>query len=154
MSETSQINLSTEEVIKRVEVSLQAFLSKESYLLQVDAHERSITHKLAEHLQCVFPDWHVDCEYNREGHEPKHIFLPKGEHVSVFPDIIVHRRGERQNLLIIEAKKSSAGDNSADFDRQKLQGYLKSLRYQVGIFIVFGTDDSLGAPYRLEIFSR
>ena len=149
-----EISLSIEEIIERFKVSLQAFLSKEAYLLQVDANERSITHKLAEHLQCVFPDWHVDCEYNRDGHEPKQISLPNGRYTNVFPDVIVHRRGTNQNLLVVEVKKSSVGDDGADFDRQKLQGYLESLHYQVGIFIVFNTDDSLEAPYQFEIFSH
>ena len=41
----------------------------------MDANERSLTHKLAEYLQCEFPDWHVDCEYNRHGLDVKRLAI-------------------------------------------------------------------------------
>ena len=96
-----------------LEQGIRALVLNDVYLLENDLHERTITHKLAEYLQPLFPGWNVDCEYNRDGHEPKRVRLrpiPEqggDEGSNVFPDIIVHRRGDNDhNLLIIEAKKS------------------------------------------------
>ena len=57
-----------EDVKRRVIAAICALYRHDRELLDVDANERSITHKLAEHLQREFPEWHVDCEYNRVGH--------------------------------------------------------------------------------------
>jgi hypothetical protein len=73
-------------------------------LLDVNANERSITHKLAEHLQREFPNWHVDCEYNRLGSDTKRLQIrsigePNVEDTeakTVFPDIIVHHKRPRR----------------------------------------------------------
>ena len=54
-----------EDVKRRVIAAICALYRHDRELLDVDANERSITHKLAEHLQRKFPGWHVDCEYNR-----------------------------------------------------------------------------------------
>ena len=89
------------------------------FLLRNDVNERSITHKLAQHLEKYFRGWDVDCEYNRVGTElmTKRLRSPGAEQChtddtdaqTIYPDIIVHRRGkENQNLLVIEAKKSSS----------------------------------------------
>lgn len=85
------------------EMVIEAFrklMKIDSYLLQVDANERSISYRLGLHLQSFFTDWDVDCEYNRDGVEPKRIgyldLHPDGaedaEARTVFPDIIVHKR--------------------------------------------------------------
>ena len=51
---------------KRVKRSIEKLIDKDEYLLNVDANERSITHKLEEYLQQEFPTYDVDCEYNRD----------------------------------------------------------------------------------------
>ena len=83
-------------------------------LLKSDVNERSITHKLAIYLQENFPNFDVDCEYNRDGLDPKMLNLPVSnildndtEAKTVFPDIIIHERGTKNNILVIEVKKSS-----------------------------------------------
>lgn len=50
---------------KKIELGLDMLLSRDGYLLEKNIYERAITHKLAEHLQELFPEWNVDCEYNR-----------------------------------------------------------------------------------------
>lgn len=67
-----------------------------------------------------FPDFDVDCEYNRDGVAPKKIghlgLYPDDDDTeaeTVFPDIIVHRRGTEQNYLVIEAKKSTRSPTAA-----------------------------------------
>src|SRR5579885_985915 len=56
---------------RRLIAAVCALYRYDSDLIDVDANERSLTHKLAEHLKGVFPGWHVDCEYNRSGYNPK-----------------------------------------------------------------------------------
>lgn len=132
--------------------AVESLLRGDGYLLEHDANERSITHRLAMHLVPEFDGWNVDCEYNRDGHEPKRLNLPRrhavaddDEHATtVFPDIIVHRRGTQQNLLVIEAKKSTNPDDGA-FDRRKLRAFADpaQLGYQFAVFVLLysGTND-------------
>ena len=144
-------------VKKRVEAALQILLINDKYLLEHNLHERTITHKFAEYLQILFKNWHVDCEYNRDGCDPKLIQIPtQEEESSVFPDIIVHRRGSEDNLLIIEVKKSSNRNrNSVYFDQQKLQAYRDSpLNYKYGLFLIFDTENPTHEkPYELSWYA-
>lgn len=55
---------SLDEIKTKLEDSLKTLYDKDEYLLKNCANERSLTHKLAEHLQKEFPDYNVDCEYN------------------------------------------------------------------------------------------
>lgn len=57
----------------RVESGLGLLLRNDGYLLQNDVSERAITHKLAEHLQGLFWEWNVDCEFNKNLNQPKTI---------------------------------------------------------------------------------
>src|SRR5690606_14754897 len=94
------------------------------YLLINDLNERTIAHKFAVYLQEQFPDYHIDCEYNKnidEDNGSKNIRLLKSipiqseeewSTVSIYPDIVVHKRGENcNNLLAIEIKKSTNKKN-------------------------------------------
>src|SRR4051794_34946638 len=81
--------------------ALQMLLDRDADLLVFDANERSITHRFAMYLQELLPAWHVDCEYNRDGHDPKRVELPTlcprdddSDAKTVFPDVIAHQRGK------------------------------------------------------------
>jgi len=124
-----------------VKEAMDKLIKDDQWLLQSDANERSISHKLAEHLQTKLPEWHVDCEYNRDGISPKRLVFPKtqphpdDEHaITVFPDIIVHHRNSNDNRLVIEMKKSTNPDKG-DFDKQKLKAFVEQLGYSLGLFI-------------------
>jgi hypothetical protein len=130
-----------------VVAALAALLEKDGYLLRVDANERSITHRLALHLQTQFPEFDVDCEYNRDGIEPKRIKyfnLPLGledtEAKTVFPDILVHKRGTNRNYLVIELKKDT-NTVTREFDFAKLGGYMRDLGYEFALFIELTTGE-------------
>ncbi len=121
----------------------------DDFLLKVNANERSITHRLAVHLGSVFQGWHVDCEYNRDGHDPENwkrlLLSPEctsransDEGSQVYPDIIVHRRGSQCNLLVIEAKNST-NRTPRNCDLEKLQEYKKQLHYKYALFVEFLT---------------
>jgi hypothetical protein len=153
-----------EEVKKRVQMALQAFIKDNAYLIKHDVNERTITAKFAEYLQDEFIEFNVDCEYNRNVDNPDNNFKKKLEQIeaaynkeeksstitrywdtgakTVYPDIIIHRRGTNtSNLLVIEAKKSG---NSTEIDLEKLNVFTKGkLSYHFGLSLelICGTDD-------------
>ena len=135
-----------DEINVLVNGAIARLLRHDKDLLSNNANERSITHRLAMYLQDEFPEWHVDAEYNRDGENVKLLH----EHAAteptdtldaptVFPDIIIHRRGEAENLLVIEAKKSTNA-TAPDNDWKKLQrmtvqeGHYK---YEYGLWLLF-----------------
>lgn len=127
------------------EMFIEAFrqlTETDSYLLEVDANGLSISHRLGLHLQSVFPDWHVDCEYNRDSVKPSRIgrlYLNPGdaedtEARTAFPDIVVHKHGSHTNYLVIEIKRSGSVIGRV-IDCQKPRGYKRDLGYQYALFI-------------------
>lgn len=152
-----------ETIIKKIYASYHSLLVNDRHLLDVDASERSLTHKLGQYLQSEFDGWDVDCEYNRDLHEVKSVYpweekveeilheidnLPEGRRknallyklengLSVFPDIIIHHRGTKDNLAVFEVKKSTFV--GADDDRDKLRAYLNDLSYQYAFKITLPT---------------
>jgi hypothetical protein len=144
------------EVERRVRAALDELLREDSPLLEVNANERSITHKFAEYLQKQFPGWHVDCEYNRDEHGGKKLVAaPRGPidaedeyGRTVFPDIIIHRRGHnKKNLLVIEAKKGPGHPERDEWDKQKLEAFmLPRLSYRFALFVRFSTGKNRAEP--------
>lgn len=132
-----------EEIESKVKCALSMLLERDCYLLEKKANERSITHRLGIYLQEVFPKWDVDCEYNRDYHETKRLHLVyEGveEHDTngrtVYPDIIVHKRDTKCNLLVIEVKKSSSQEPDCK-DKRKLCAFKSDpdLRYSHSLFL-------------------
>jgi len=153
--------MSNEELKTAVDEPLDSFIEVDHELLWRDVSERAISHKFAEHIQRRFPDWQVDCEYNRFEFEKKvtHIskriwsqlvkegqaqetiryedLLVDDAPPTVFPDIIVHHRGVQENLLVIEIKKAKSPD--IGWDERKLDAYIRELGYRIGLLLVFVT---------------
>lgn len=134
-------SLSGKDIRKLIERAYQMLIKKDGHLLKVDANERSITHRLAIHLESEFPGYDVDCEYNRDGFDPKRLkkLTEKIESddengTTVYPDIIIHHRGEKCNFIVIEAKKLSNTDES---DKEKLCLYKKEHLYKHAFFVKF-----------------
>jgi hypothetical protein len=136
------VTVTKDEIVKRLHAAYEGLLEHDRALLEVDANERSMTHKFAEHLQAEFSGWNVDCEYNRNGELPKRL-VGTAEAVStdntdgktVFPDVIVHHRGTIENLLVIEAKKSTTAATGRDVE--KLRAYKAEHGYQFAFSVVF-----------------
>lgn len=131
------------------------FIQEEKFILENDLNERTISHKLAEYLQKYFQDYNVDCEYNRmlqnEKYDTKRLHLDndiqeirpdddKGK--TVFPDIVIHKRGVNDdNLLVVEMKKKDNCLNDAkQFDFKKLKAFTAQLKYKLGIYLEFDKD--------------
>ena len=142
---------SLEDVLQRVTTAIVNLYRYDQELLEVDANERSITHKLAEHLQKEFPEWNVDCEYNRRGFDKKklleilNISSPieinspdDTEARTVFPDIIVHKRITPINLLVIEVKKDNNDDSTIDIQKLMAFGQDQNYCYRFGLFVRLG----------------
>ncbi|MGG4492908.1 hypothetical protein [Brevibacillus reuszeri] len=149
----------------KVNNAISKFFKRDQYLLINDLNERTIAHKLASYLQEEFIDLNVDCEYNKnidEDNGSKNIYVLKVEAerlrksvkkeviideilhtvISIYPDIVIHKRGENNsNLLVIEIKKST-NTTDRDYDIKKLQCYTENssynkLQYKLGLFIEF-----------------
>ena len=108
---------------KQVEVLIKSAVDllyeKDSYLVNNEPFlrekngnhhvgERSIVFRLAHYMQNImdispaFENYVLDCEYNRNGVHAK--VLPSFPH-GVYPDVIIHNRGNNHNnLLIMEVK--------------------------------------------------
>lgn len=133
-----------EEVKKHVNKALKQLLEKDIFLLQNNLNERTISHKLAEYLQDEFPDWNVDCEYNRKFEKikklhPETIKSDDTDAKTVYPDIIIHHRNTDDNLLIIEIKKN-ASESDKQNDVDKITGFIEEYKYSYGLFIDFITE--------------
>ena len=132
---------------KQIIAALEQLLDKDALLLQLDVNERSICYRFAMYLQALFPTLHVDCEYNRDGIDPKRIqhlgLYPDDDDTeakTVFPDIVVHTRNTDKNYLVIEIKKSTnTTDRSTDF--AKLRGYKKNLGFKYALFLELATNN-------------
>ena len=118
----------------------------EAFLFEKDLGERTLTHRLAVHLEKQFSGWEVDCDYNRLGE--RRLRLPHGTIVStddelgksVYPDIVVHQREIPNNLLAIEVRKTS-NHQPPEHDRHKLQALTDPhlwFAYGIGVYLVLG----------------
>lgn len=116
--------------------ALQLVYRNDHFIIENSAHERAITHKLAEYVQPLFPEWHVDCEYNRRGAD--HHKDMSGRNTT-YPDIIIHRRNTKDNLLVIEAKSVHSHDHSDVDDKDKIKKYIEDSKYsyRYGLWICF-----------------
>jgi hypothetical protein len=123
-------------VTTKIGEALHLLYRNDQLLITNKASERSITHKLAEYIKPLFSEWHVDCEYNRLG-----FGLPKSlpDQATSYPDIIIHQRTAKANLLVIEAKSIHSHNNTGTDDRKKIKAYIEDSRYQYrfGLWICF-----------------
>ena len=157
---------SMEEVDGKVNQSIAHLLERDKVLLQIDASERAISHRLALYLQLLFVSWDVDCEYNRDLGNPKKLYFDLLESlghgrrphttpwddtsVTVFPDIVVHKRMSPNNLLVIEIKKTTNKTREGDeFDRLKLREFKAQYGYHYALFLKFITgQDEIGVEIK------
>ena len=129
--------------LNRVVDALKEFYARETHLFEKDLGDRTLTHRLAVHVETQFPGWQVDCDYNRLGERT--LRLPKGTIVStddaigksIYPDIVVHQRDIPNNLLAIEVRKAS-NHQPPDHDRHKLRALTDPhlwFAYRIGVLL-------------------
>jgi len=147
---------SRNEIEAKIKTSLISLLEYDFKLLNIDAHEHSISHKLAVYLQDEFQEYDVDCEYNRLKEETKKIdtekqlkeFFEEIRKINpvdinptfVYPDIIVHKRCKENNILVIEIKKTTSNYNKDNDDFLKLKKYEDQLNYKHAVFLKLKTN--------------
>ena len=126
--------------------ALGEFYAREGVLFDRDLGERTLTHRLAVHMEKQFDGWEVDCDYNRLGE--RRLRMPNGSIIStddelgksVYPDIVVHQREIPNNLLAIELRKTS-NHQPPEHDRHKLQALTDPhlwFAYAIGVYLVLG----------------
>ena len=130
----------------RLQRAMDRLKDHDKYLLQ-HGHEQAITHRLAMYLQDEFPTWHVDVEFNRNLGERKRLSYardgePEAHQHDIRPDIIVHRRGTVQHLLIVEAKKHRENCVDAEAKLRAATVPTDSLHYEFGILVVLPAPDA------------
>lgn len=132
--------------LEKVVSAVGEFYRHETCLLDRDIGERALTHRLAVHIERQFPDWDVDCNYDRLGERVWQ--LPRATIVStddahgksIFPDIVVHRRKVPENLLAIELRKAS-NHQGPEHDRHKLRALTDPrlwFAYRAGLLLTLG----------------
>jgi hypothetical protein len=123
--------------------ALQEFYARESYILERDLGERTLTHRLAVLVEKQFTGWEVDCDYDRLGERTMR--LPHGsvsstdDHLgkSIYPDIVVHQRDIPNNLLAIEVRKAS-NHQPIEHDQHKLKALTDPhlwFAFSIGVFV-------------------
>lgn len=115
------------EIDRRLTVADEIFTRDDIDLLIAGVQERALMFRYALHVDRLFPEWAVDCEYNRDGTEIKRLQYGGTTH-RIAPDIVVHQRFEKNNLLVIEAKIDG---NMAELevDEKRLLGFHGDTRY-------------------------
>jgi hypothetical protein len=132
--------------LDKVVSAIHEFYARETFLLDKDAGERALTHRLAVQFEKQFPGWEVDCEYDRLGERT--LRLPHGSIVStddhlaksIYPDIVVHRREVPNNLLAVEVRKST-NHQPLGHDQHKLRALTDPhlwFAYWIGVLLTLG----------------
>lgn len=77
---------------------------------------------------------------------PKSVEADDTTATTVYPDIIVHRRGLDDNLLVIEMKKTAnLQSQSRDFDLDKLRAFQRErYHYQYALYLQLRTGSRIG----------
>jgi len=170
--------------VPALDEALRRLCNDDKVLLSRGAHERTICHRLATYLECALnrdrdasQRWHVDCEYNLFGSDASdharhrtvdelRKYLPvqgrdalegdEKEH-SVFPDIVVHRRDEPDNELVLEVKvvRGTPKKTEIEYDLRKLRAFAdgnKGFSYRRTLFIAI-TPSPDASTSTVEVFA-
>jgi len=118
----------------KIREALKLFIAKDKQaLLRVDIYEPTISHRIAVYLEELFPQFDIDCEYNKT-------LLGKKKDMNgkkIRPDIIIHKRMTNEtNCVMVEVKKSGRNSKLSKFDIEKLKGCMfGTLHYDLGVFV-------------------
>lgn len=149
---------SLEQIQEKIETALNLFLTNENELLIIDSNEVTISSKFSTYLATEFPEWDVDCEYIRDMTEVKRL-EKDGKKVRIIPDIVIHHRISKENLMVIEVKKSPPYlllDQEVKDDLARLQKMTsdEKYNYQFGLFILFYVKENSGKGPFLKFYQN
>jgi hypothetical protein len=137
------------ELVKLVN-ALQEFYAREAFLLEKDLGERTLTHRLAVHVEKQFSGWEVDCDYDKLGERtlrlPRGTIISTDDHFgkSIYPDIVVHQREIPNNLLAIEVRKAT-NHQPPEHDQHKLRALTDPhlwFAYWIGVLLILGKNNT------------
>lgn len=157
------------DLINAFKESVNELYKNDQYLIDNKLHEQSISYRIAYYIENIIKKnsklqkYKIDVEYNKNLDTEKVIFQPciscKNTSCKVHvktvkntidktarPDIIVHERGESNNLLIIEIKKDKKEN---EYDDAKLIAFTcsqNSFKYKIGIYLNI-TKNEIDASY-------
>jgi len=146
-----------DELKKIIDKALDELYNEEPSLISSKVNERSIAFRLGIYIETLknnskenkeYKYYDLDVEYNKNQDDFKKVpSKPNG----AIPDLILHKRGNNwNNLLIIEIKrpKNYTGRND---DREKLKDFTNrkgDYIYGLGVFIILGNSrDSVKLEY-------
>lgn len=134
----------TAEIKGAIATALEHVYSQDFYLIQREAHERSIAFRFGLYFSEIIQftsfgfddELTIDAEYNRNLFNAKNMQgfnAPQG----ILPDIILHHRGfNDKNIVVIEFKGHWSGNGRYD---EKLRGFthqeINDYHYGLGVFI-------------------
>ena len=162
------------ELIGIFEKAKNKFLKNEKEIIEIDINERTLSARLMFHLQTLllneiyqenYKEYSVDCEYNRIN-EIEYKILKVCEYIEktknfeevdkkVYPDIIVHKRNENNNLIVIEMKKTNSYIKKKENDKNRLKAMtnprkLNNFNYILGVY--FEVDTTGNNNHIIEFF--
>jgi hypothetical protein len=131
-------------------------LLRDKDLAYADPAERAIVARLARLLNGKYPGWSIDLEWSRREDVIKRLRygLSDDELIgkdAIVPDLVVHRVGKKDNLLVVEVKKVTNKD--FDGDIWKLRGMTEQAgdyAYSVGLHLV--VDVKAGVAPRCDVY--
>ena len=142
----------TEELIDIFEKAKNEFLEKEKTIIKNDTNERTLTQKLAFYPKLQlrknikYENYSVDCEYNRKEEDIKRLKFGKNtDKKEIYPDIIVHQRKIKNNLIAIEMKKTTSRNTDKIKDIEKLEALTdrkNDYHYTLGIYFELDITDN------------
>lgn len=142
----------TEELIDIFEKAKNEFLEKEKTIIKNDTNERTLTQRLAFYLELQlrknikYENYSVDCEYNRKEEDIKRLKFGKNtDKKEIYPDIIIHQRKIKKNLIAIEMKKTTSRNTDKIKDIEKLEALTdrkNDYHYTLGIYFELDITDN------------
>lgn len=125
-------------------------------LAYADPAERALVARIRHLLHGQYAGWSIDLEWNRREDVIKRLRygLSDDELIgkdAIVPDLIVHRVGKRENLLVVEVKKAS--NKVFDGDIWKLKGMTEQAGpygYAGGLHLVI--DVKAGTAPRSDVY--
>ena len=139
--------MKTKTFIENINMVTNNFLDNQADLLQSGINERTLSAQFAHELinSGLFNEYDIDCEYNRLDTEIKRLPPPEDcesndtEGKTIYPDILIHKRGKSSdNLAVIEIKKSNNSDTARDIEKLKaLTQQNGGYAYTYGVHLTF-----------------
>jgi hypothetical protein len=126
-----------EYIKKKIKKCIDEFYLNESVLLKRENYEVTISCKFSQYLFIEFPQFDVDCEYDKHINEEKRV---EELNQNIRPDIIIHKRGIDDNNLVYIEIKTDHNRTTRNKDYTKIKALTKqsgSYKYRLGVFIDF-----------------